>query len=205
MSKRTTPQEAADVTSAKKEKGPATTPGTPIEIAPGVFTTRAQVTKAAKELIKERLVQVAWDPHFALTDDQVTATATFVYDELQKKGIDADSDGLRLRSLILVSVRAHAKRRRNQTLTQEAQARAAERKKAGIEKSRAGMIKKGARKERARGDHAHGKLDEREELPTLTVKSTQRQEVRQITVITKKTRARAFHYPADLNVPGTDR
>ena len=181
MSKKTNPQETAATT--KKERGPATTPGTPVEIAPGVFTTRAQVTKAAKELIKERLVQIAWDPHFPLTDEQVTATATFVYDELQKKGIDADSDGLRLRSLILVSVRAHAKRRRNQTLTQEAQARAAERKKAGIEKSRAGMQKKGARKE----------------LPTLTVKSTARKEVRQITVVVKK--ARAFHYPNDLNIP----
>lgn len=196
----------ADVTSAKKEKGPAITPGTPVEVSPGVFTTRAQVTKTAKELIKERLVQIAWDPHFPLTDEQVTATAVFVYDELQKKGIDATSDALNLRSLVLVSIRAHAKRRRNQTLTQEAQARAAERKKAGIEKSRAGMQKKGARKEgRARGDHAHGKPEDREALPVLTVKSTARQDVRQVTVITKKTRARAFHYPADLNVPGTDR
>lgn len=193
----------ADVTSAKKEKGPAITPGTPVEVSPGVFTTRAQVTKTAKELIKERLVQIAWDPHFPLTDEQVTATAVFVYDELQKKGIDATSDALNLRSLVLVSIRAHAKRRRNQTLTQEAQARAAERKKAGIEKSKAGMQKKGARKERAHGDH--GKPEDREDMPTLTVKSTARQDVRQITVITKKTRARAFHYPADLNVPGTDR
>lgn len=198
MSKRTKPQETAATT--KKEKGPAITPGTPIEVSPGVFTTRAQVTKTAKALIKERFVQIDWDPHFALTDAEVTATASFVYDELQKRGIDCDSDGLKLRALVLVSVRAHAKRRRNQCLTQEAQARAAERKKAGIEKSRAGMGKNGARKERAHGDH--GKPEDREDMPTLTVKSTQRQEVRQITVVVKKARARGFHYPADLNVPG---
>lgn len=218
MSKKTRQER---VETPKKEKGPATTPGIQIEVSPGVFTTRAQVLKLARGYIKTQIDDpLFYDPHLAITPVQKRCVQTLVCDALKAAGFDPDHQKLNLQNLLALEISTHATRRRNQTLTQEDQARAAERKRINIEKSRAGMIRaaaeRKARAEQKRAGRGGGKrpvvdverleaMDaqtQEQALPKLTLKSTPRQEVRQITVVVKK--ARSFHYPRDLNVPTGD-
>lgn len=172
-----------------------TQPSVPVEVSPGVFMTRTQVWKHAKAVIKEHERMngtghlLLKDPDAKIKTEEAKAFIQYVHDELMKQGID-DSNA-RIDTMVKSCLPRLTKR-----TDWHHQINFAER--AKVRK----QMQKEAQRE-AQKMQALQSPSQSQSQPTLTLKSNPRTETRQITVVVKK--ARTFHYPADLNIPGDDK